>query len=212
MILCCLTGKKRVSLVYPECTVVFLDIMGFTKKTRMVGTIKMIDFLNRFFSSLDKLTVKYNCDKYETAGDSYVVVFNSLNADKNHAENAVCFAKRALGIIQTHFDTSMMNDLKIRIGIQTGPVVGGRIGIIKPKLQLVGTTMRRGDQLEASCYGNKMRISSETYKLLSHKTQIQFEKEHVNILDGGLTVTYVYPKIRNSAEKTFGYLRSLSVN
>jgi class 3 adenylate cyclase len=111
-----------------EVTVMFGDIVGFTELSAQTSPTEMVELLNVIFSEFDHLAERHELEKIKTIGDAYMVVGGLPNPQINHAQ---AIAEMALDMLDTiaEFCDQTGKDLSIRIGINTGPVVAGVIGI-----------------------------------------------------------------------------------
>ena len=115
---------------FTEVTVLFADIVGFTQLSTQVSPQELVGLLNRIFSAFDELAEKHGLEKIKTIGDAYMVVGGLPTPRKDHAEAIV---EMGLDMQQAinQFNTETDYNCNIRIGINTGPVVAGVIGIKK---------------------------------------------------------------------------------
>jgi len=148
----------------------------------------LISLLNQVFTRFDDLTEKYGIEKIKTIGDSYMVVSGAPEAKANHAE---VVAQMALDIeaILAEISASSGKDLKMRIGINSGPVVSGVIGHRKFSYDLWGDTVNMASRMEQTGVPDKIQVTEATYQLL--KDKFQFEKRgQVEIKGKGKITTY----------------------
>jgi hypothetical protein len=111
---------------FDNVTVMFCDIINFTEASRSISPEQLVETLNHTFSAFDRLTTNFGCEKIKTVGDAYMVVCGAPTPVPDHAKKIVSLA---LAIIEETKNLSL-NDrpLKLRIGINSGPVVAGVIG------------------------------------------------------------------------------------
>lgn len=115
---------------FAEVTVLFADIVGFTQLSARVSPTELVSLLNDIFSEFDHLAEKHGLEKIQTIGDAYMVVGGLPMPRSDRAE---AIAQMALDMQQaiTEFSDTHKQDFRIRIGINSGPVVAGVIGIKK---------------------------------------------------------------------------------
>lgn len=163
-------------------SIMFLDIVGFTRLSKQIGDIEVMSILNNIFTKLDELTSKYNVQKVETAGDCYIVSAGVLSndLDKNgfqnveetnistriHAQTLLSFAKHSLCELKLHIFDKMEHYLSVRIGIHTGDVVSGLIGTKLPKFSLFGETMNIASRMESTGEPGRIQVSKKTRDIL----------------------------------------------
>ena len=155
-----------------EVTVMFADIVGFTELSAQSSPTVMVELLNEIFSEFDHLAEKHNLEKIKTIGDAYMVVGGLPNPQVNHAQ---AIAEMALDMLEaiTIFCQETGTNISIRIGINTGPVVAGVIGIKKFTYDLWGDTVNTASRMESHGVAGEIQLTESTYKQL--KGQYKFE-------------------------------------
>ena len=150
---------------FEHVTVFFSDIVGFTRLSANIEPEILIDSLNELFTAFDNIMEKNNCERIKTIGDAYLAVSGMPEEDKNHATN---IARSALEIIAYCQERNLTNKIKwqIRIGIHSGKVVGGIVGIKKYIYDVFGDTINVASRMEANSDAMKINISETSYHLL----------------------------------------------
>lgn len=148
-----------------EVTVMFADIVGFTELSAKTSPAEMVELLNVIFSEFDQLAERHKLEKIKTIGDAYMVVGGLPNPQLNHAQ---AIAEMALDILETikEFCDQTGKDLSIRIGINTGPVVAGVIGIKKFTYDLWGDTVNTASRMESHGLAGQIQLTESTYQRL----------------------------------------------
>ncbi|MEM8637799.1 MAG: adenylate/guanylate cyclase domain-containing protein [Cyanobacteria bacterium P01_G01_bin.54] len=147
---------------FEEATILFADIVGFTSLAARLDPLQLVDGLNEIFSAFDQLTEKYDLEKIKTIGDAYMVV-GGLPVPR--ADHATAIANMALEM-QAHMQTlESFGDqpLQIRIGINTGPVIAGVIGIKKFIYDLWGDAVNVASRMESQGKPSCIQVTEETY-------------------------------------------------
>jgi adenylate cyclase len=167
-------------------TIMFADLVNFTALSADMSAAALIDLLNQVFTKFDDLTEKYGVEKIKTIGDAYMVVSGAPEPRMNHAE---VIAKMALDIqdILTEISASSGKDLKMRVGINSGPVISGVIGNRKFSYDLWGDTVNMASRMEQHGVPGKIQVTQATYKLL--KNRYKFERRGVIEIKGKGKVT-----------------------
>jgi class 3 adenylate cyclase len=123
---------------------IFEDIVGFTEISSRTSPKEIVSLLNELFSTFDELCAKYDVEKIKTIGDAYVAVGGLSNQPK-HAE-----AVLEMALDMLHSDVLRNNclgvKLKLRIGVASGPVIAGVIGIYKWCYDLYGHTVKEAEK------------------------------------------------------------------
>ncbi len=157
---------------FNEATVLFADIVGFTTIADLISPATLVDLLNEIFSSFDLLTQKYGLEKIKTIGDAYMVAGGIPTPRADHAEAIALFALDMQHAIAS-FNTQCGEDFSIRIGIHTGPVVAGVIGIKKFTYDLWGDTVNTASRMESHGLPGSIHVSETTYHILQDKFLFQ---------------------------------------
>ncbi len=176
---------------FAEVTVLFADIVGFTQLSTQVSPQELVALLNRIFSAFDELAEKHGLEKIKTIGDAYMVVGGLPIPRKDHAEAIVNMAlDMQLAIEQFNVETG--SDCNIRIGINTGPVVAGVIGIKKFIYDLWGDTVNIASRMESHGIPGNIQISQSTYEQVKNKHQYKLESRGLIKIKGkGEMQTYL---------------------
>lgn len=158
---------------FNNVTVLFADIVGFTQMASCLNPIELVEILNKIFSQFDRLTEKHGLEKIKTIGDAYMVVGGLPVPREDHAQ---AIAQMALDMQRSiaEFNAKHNKTLSIRIGIHSGPVVAGVIGIKKFIYDLWGDTVNTASRMESHGLAGTIHVSEATYELL--KSEFLFEK------------------------------------
>ena len=173
---------------FADVSVLFADIVGFTELSARMSPTELVKRLNVIFSHFDQLAENYGVEKIKTIGDAYMVVGGLPMPRDDHAE---AIAQMALGmqakIAKLCADTG--EKLAIRVGINSGPVVAGVIGVSKFTYDLWGDTVNVAARMEATGFAGRIQVTDVTYELL--KDKYLFERRGVIPVKGkGNMMTY----------------------
>ena len=164
---------KRTGSTRPEnfdnVTVYFSDIVGFTKLSAQLEPSVLIDELNDLFTAFDKIIDANNCERIKTIGDAYMAVCGMPAANKNHAENIVRSAQQIIQYLRKRSWNNNKVNWKVRIGIHTGSIVGGVVGVKKYIYDIFGDTVNVASRMESSSEEMMINISATTYELVKDK-------------------------------------------
>ncbi|HRV95787.1 MAG TPA: adenylate/guanylate cyclase domain-containing protein [Anaerolineae bacterium] len=166
---------------FNEVTVLFADIVGFTNLSSYTPPTELVIILNEIFSTLDELVEKHGLEKIKTIGDAYMVVGGLPTPRPDHAE---AIADIALDMQKAISRLNITNGqpLTIRIGIHTGPVVAGIIGVKKFSYDLWGDTVNLASRMESHGQAGCIQVTQDTYKLL--KDRYKFEARGLTAVKG----------------------------
>ncbi len=184
--------KQQTSTIadnFEEVTVLFADLVGFTPWSSEVSPIEVVEMLNKIFSEFDRLTEKHQLEKIKTIGDAYMVV-GGLPTPQGDSARSI--GSMALDIIETidRFNASYNKDFRIRIGINTGPVVAGVIGTKKFIYDLWGDTVNIASRMESQGVPNKIQVTATTYDRLKDKYLFK-QRTPIYIKGKGKMITYM---------------------
>lgn len=149
-------------------SILFADIVDFTALSSQVSPNELVTMLNEIFSSFDMLADQLGLEKIKTIGDAYMVVGGLPTARADHAE---AIAEMALAMQKSisSFKRGDGNTFSLRIGINTGPVVAGVIGIRKFIYDLWGDAVNVASRMESHGLAGGIQVTQATYELLRHK-------------------------------------------
>jgi len=166
-------SSKTIAEKFEWVTVLFADIVGFTEMAGQLPPIELVDLLNSIFSEFDRRTETYGLEKIKTIGDAYMVVGGLPERRSDHAEAIADFALEMQSAI-AQFNNKRNDNLKMRIGIHSGPVVAGVIGLKKFIYDLWGDTVNIASRMESHGAAGRIQVSDRTYQLL----QANYQFEH----------------------------------
>lgn len=155
------TEHRAIADGFEDVSVLFADIVGFTQLSERLTPEELVARLNELFSAFDDLLDRFQLEKIKTIGDAYMVV-GGLNGGEDHA---VALAELALDMLARIRELSAGRDdgLSVRIGINSGPVVGGVIGKKKFIYDVWGDTVNVASRMESTGVPGAVQISHETY-------------------------------------------------
>jgi class 3 adenylate cyclase/HAMP domain-containing protein len=151
-------GEARIAEVFPEVTVLFADIVGFTQLSERLGPAETVSLLSVVFEKFDELAEKHNVEKIKTVGDCYMVVAGVPTRDPLHCQHMAAFAMEALQYFREMSEKSSYN-LKLRIGMHTGTVAAGVVGKKKLSYDLWGDVVNVASRFESSGESNGIHVS-----------------------------------------------------
>ena len=163
--------SKVVPIIYESVTILFTDFVGFTKIAETLLPKQLLIELDGYFTFFDFVCEKYNIEKLKTIGDSFMCAGGLPTANKTHAIDACLtaiefrdFAIRMQELNATSKDEMMPWEL--RIGLHTGPVIGGIVGTTKFAYDVWGDSVNIASRIESSSVPGRINISETTYELV----------------------------------------------
>lgn len=188
-------GEKNIAGSYPEVTVLFSDLVGFTKMSATKTAPELVKLLNDIFSRFDKRAELLGLEKIKTIGDAYMAVGGLPIPRSDHAE---IVADMALGMYQDLADFNQANqqEIQMRIGIHSGPVVAGVIGFTKFSYDLWGNTVNTASRMESTSGNGRIQVSAITHELLKEHFVLE-ERELIECKGlGPMLTSYVNARIQ----------------
>lgn len=173
---------------FDSVTILFADIVDFTGLAAQISPTELVNLLNQIFSTFDNLAEHYNLEKIKTIGDAYMVVGGLPQQRHDHAES---IAEMAIAMQQAVQELNRPDGqpFAIRIGISTGPVVAGVIGLKKFIYDLWGDAVNTASRMESHGAAGGIQVTAATYELLKHQYRFEARGE-VTIKGKGKMQTY----------------------
>jgi len=165
-------GTGTIADHYNDVTVMFADLVGFTQLTASLDPNELMDLLNSVFSAFDMLADRHHVEKIKTIGDAYMIVAGAPEPAEDHAQRVMRMAIAMQGVIQ-QINSYTDNTLSLRIGIHSGAVVAGVIGMKKLNYDLWGETVNTASRMESNGVNGRIQVSEQTYTLI--KDDFAFE-------------------------------------
>ena len=165
-------GHQTIADGYAEVTILFADLVGFTRLSTAVAPEQLVAMLNRLFSHFDELSSHHGVEKIKTIGDAYMACAGVPIARPDHAEAIADMALAMRDAVAAH-NREFGGDLQIRIGINTGPVVAGVIGLKKFIYDLWGDTVNLASRMESHGIPDGIQVSAATWENLRNRYEFE---------------------------------------
>ncbi|MBC8165425.1 MAG: response regulator [Bryobacteraceae bacterium] len=155
------TGSVQ-PMYFEDVTIVFADIVGFSISTEQIPADELVNVLHQYFSRFDEIMSLYSLEKLKTIGDCYMF---SGGLPERSSSNPVDCVLAALEMIASVEDLAAACEVewRLRIGVNTGPVVAGVVGKRKFAFDVWGHTVNFAARVESAGYPNRVNLSSSTY-------------------------------------------------
>jgi adenylate cyclase len=145
---------------FPDASVLFADIVGFTRLTAATSPSELVRQLDLLFGEFDRLVEVHGLEKIKTVGDAYMVAGSIPEADAGHVQAMAKLAMEMLAAAR-RFSVAEGVDLQLRIGLHTGPVVAGVIGKKRFLYDIWGDTVNVAARLESQGIAGRVQVSDE---------------------------------------------------
>jgi adenylate cyclase len=182
-------GEAVIADAFPEVTVLFADIVDFTRRSQRIGPAQVVATLNELFSAFDQLAQRHGLEKIKTIGDAYMVAGGLPQPRPDHAEAMAEMALAMQTEVTRRTDPSGQ-PLQVRIGIDTGPVEAGVIGTAKFSYDLWGDTVNTASRMESHGMAGCIQVTERTYQRLRDGYRFQ-RRGPIQVRGMGELVTYL---------------------
>lgn len=169
--------------VFENVTVYFSDICSFTDVTSEMDPKVIIDELNDLFTAFDDIMSKHGCERIKTLGDGYMAVCGLPEKDDEHAVKMVRAALEIRDFLKSRSENHPIKWL-MRIGINSGKVTGGIVGIRKYLYDIFGDTVNTASRMESNSEPMRINCSESTYNILKGKFRFT-EREPMKVKGKG---------------------------
>jgi class 3 adenylate cyclase len=170
-------GQAEAKLI-DEVTVLFTDFKGFTAMSEQLSPKDLVNDLHLCFSQFDEICDKYGIEKIKTIGDAYMAAGGLPSPNATHARDVLQAALEMTAVVETGKAAKISQNLpffEVRVGIHTGHVVAGIVGLKKFQYDIWGDTVNTASRMESSGEAGKVNISKATYELLKDDQDFTFE-------------------------------------
>lgn len=152
---------------FDKITILFADIVDFTLMSSRRSAVEIVEILNEVFSLFDNITERYGLEKIKTIGDSYMVAGGLKHTNHDAVVDVAEFALCIQDELQKYNERTQSN-IKLRIGIHTGPAVAGVIGVKKFIYDIWGDSVNIASRMESTGLPGEIQVSDATYQLLKN--------------------------------------------
>ena len=157
---------------FADVSVMFVDIVSFTRIAEGLTPQQVFTMLNRIFSSFDELADQYGLEKIKTIGDAYMVAGGLNDACHDYTGALVDMALDMRDLLQNDFQVNEMH-LEVRIGIGTGPVVAGVVGKKKFIYDLWGDTVNIASRITSEGVPGMVHVDEATFIRLADRFEFR---------------------------------------
>jgi class 3 adenylate cyclase len=182
-------SQRTIAESFEEVTVLFADLVDFTEYSTQTSPTELVEILNIIFSRFDRLAEQLGIEKIKTIGDAYMVVAGLPTPRRDHAQAIAQMALDMQSAI-TQLNTELGESFNLRIGINSGPVVAGVIGIRRFSYDLWGDTVNTASRMESHGLPGCIQVSAATYERLKEEFLFE-ERSPIQVKGKGEMTTYL---------------------
>jgi class 3 adenylate cyclase len=181
--------QKLIADSFPDATVLFAGVDGFPNITANRTPIEVVQLLGEIFSIYDRLAEEHGLEKIKTMGDTYMAAGGVPTRRRDHAE-AVAEMALAMQEEAVRLDAGTGQPLRLRIGIDTGPVIAGVIGTGRLAYDLWGETVDTAAEMKTSSVPGAIQVTASTYGRLQDRYLFE-ERGEFYVRGKGAVRTYL---------------------
>jgi len=182
-----MSGETQIADRLPSVTLLFIDIVGFTRLATSMIPEELVLLLEHLFTALDTVCLKHRCERIKTVGDSYMAICGASTPVVDHVQR---MCRAALEIVDTSTQLPI-DSSRLRIGLHTGPVVAGVMSGARLSYDVWGDTVNVAARMEQLSEPGRILCSNSVAEVLSDVAELSFEKrEPLDIKGKGLMSTY----------------------
>lgn len=164
---------------FEQITVLFTDFKSFSLIAERISAEKLVKSVDYYFKNFDAITERHNLEKIKTIGDAYMCAGGIPSANSTHARDAM---NAALEILQFVKETELnpppgIYPFKIRLGLNSGPVVAGVVGTRKFAYDIWGNTVNIAARMESGSVAGRINVSENTYNILKDEFEFTYRGE-----------------------------------
>lgn len=193
------SGEDIIADAHESVTILFADLSGFTAMSRMMPASRLVTILNSIFSEFDRIMHRHGVEKIKTIGDCYMVAAGLPAERGDHAAALVTVAFEMLQAVGAANDIHGLN-LKMRIGLNSGSVVAGVIGLRKFTYDLWGDAVNIASRMESTGETGRVQVSENTARLLPPSFELE-ERGMVEVKGAGSMLTYFVSSCPSCSDK-----------
>lgn len=157
---------------FEKTSVIFTDFVNFTGVSEQFSPPDLLREINHCFTHFDNIISKYGLEKIKTIGDAYLAVSGVPLPEDEHAFKTLHAAKEILTFMKDY--QSKGGVFQIRIGVHSGPLIAGIVGVKKFAYDIWGDTVNTAARMEQNSESGKINISGATYRLISHRIKCTY--------------------------------------
>ena len=158
---------------FNSVTVLFTDFKSFSSMAEEISPEKLVESIDYYFQEFDRITDKYGLEKIKTIGDSYMCAGGLPTESERNPFNVVQAAQEMMEFTKSPKPEGIVQ-FEMRIGIHTGPIVAGIVGVKKWQYDIWGDTVNIASRMESNSEEGKINISGKTYEIIKDEFDCEY--------------------------------------
>jgi adenylate cyclase len=187
------SGERRIVEAYGEVSIIFSDLSGFTALAGSLGPQHLVEVLDNIFTEFDHICDRLGIEKIKTIGDSYMAVAGMNARSPDHAASALLAGREMVKFLKD-FARREGLPIGIRVGIHTGPAIGGVLGESRPQFDMWGDTVNIASRMESSGEEGRIQVSESTWFRLQRKFSFT-PRGNIDIKGKGMVPAYLHDPV-----------------
>jgi class 3 adenylate cyclase len=184
-----LNGKVD-AIKFERVTVLFTDFVDFSKLAEHAEPEQLVKSIDFYFKGFDEITTKYGIEKIKTIGDSYMCACGLPTVNKTHVSNVIRAAMEMIALVKMELTAQdELNHFEVRIGIHTGPVIAGIVGLKKWQYDIWGDTVNIASRMESMSKPGRVNLSETTWHEIKDDFPCEYRGE-IEVKNRGLLKMY----------------------
>jgi adenylate cyclase len=181
-------GRGVIADRYDDASILFADIAGFTERASQLPPAELVRFLDRLYTTFDRLVDKHSLEKIKTTGDSYMVVSGVPQPRADHVE---ALANLALDMAKAVRDLRDPNGqpVPLRMGMAAGPVVAGVVGARRFFYDVWGDAVNVASRMETTDPEGRIQVPHDVYERLRGRFVLE-ERGDIDVKGKGVMHTW----------------------
>ena len=188
------TNGKVEPKYFDEASIMFCDLVGFTKLTETLPPKTLVELLDQIFCKFDSIAIKYDIEKIKTIGDAYMCVSGINNNKDKHAENLCSMALEVRDYLEKsniQREKLRMPRWDMRVGIHTGPVIAGVVGENKFTFDIWGDAVNIAALMEQNSEAGRINISESTHYRVNAKFIVEDRGKIASLKKGNMKMFFL---------------------